>query len=227
MGKSKVNSSVKIEYVEKYLRGEISIIGISTKLMAGKSTVKQWVRNYKTFGASGIEQGQIYTRYSKNLKLEAVQDYLAGNRSLNDVCHKYKIRNNPQLLEWIKMYNGHKELRSTGGKGRDTYMTKGRTTSLDERIEIVSYCIAHDKDYAATIEKYNVSYQQIYSWVSKYEKSGVEGLVDRRGKSKTQEEMTEVERLHAEKKLMQAEIKQKDMEIDILKKLEELERRRR
>jgi transposase len=77
------------------------------------------------------------------------------------------------------------------------------------------------------MEKYGVSYQQIYSWVSKYEKNGVEGLVDRRGKSKTQEEMTEVERLRAEKKLMQAEIEQKSMEIDLLKKLEELERRRR
>ncbi|MFH5834825.1 helix-turn-helix domain-containing protein [Proteiniclasticum sp. C24MP] len=106
-------------------------------------------------------------------------------------------------------------------------MTKGRSTSLDERIEIVSYCIAHNRDYTATMEKYGVSYQQIYSWVSKYEKNGVEGLVDRRGKSKTQEEMTEVERLRAEKKLMQAEIEQKSMEIDLLKKLEELERRRR
>jgi len=227
MGKSKVNSAVKIEYVEKYLRGEISITGICSTLGAGKSTVKRWLRNYKTFGASDIEQGQVYTRYSMELKLAAVQDYLTGNGGLNDVCHKYKIRSNTQLCDWIKLYNGHKELRSTGGKGREIYMTKGRTTSLDERIEIVSYCIAHNKDYAATMEKYEVSYQQIYSWVSKYEKSGVEGLVDRRGKSKTQEEMTEVERLRAEKKLMQAEIEQKSMEIDLLKKLEELERRRR
>ena len=33
-------------------------------------------------------------------------------------------------------------------------MTKGRTTTLEERIEIVSYCIANGKDYGATIEKY-------------------------------------------------------------------------
>ena len=44
-------------------------------------------------------------------------------------------------------------------------MTKGRTTTYEERIEIVSYCIEHGNDYAATIEKYGVSYQQIYSWV--------------------------------------------------------------
>ncbi len=58
MGKSKVNSSVKIEYVEKYLRGEISIIIISNKLRAGESTVKQWVRNYKTFGRRESSKGK-------------------------------------------------------------------------------------------------------------------------------------------------------------------------
>lgn len=227
MRKSKVNIAVKIESVEKYLRGEISIVDICSKLNVGKSSVHRWLGNYKTFGASNIDQGHINSKYSKELKLTAVQDYLAGEGSLDDVCHKYRIRNSSQLSDWIKLYNGHKALRSTGGKGSEIYMTKGRSTTLDERIEIVSHCIAHNKDYTTTMEKYEVSYQQIYSWVSKYEKNGVDGLVDRRGKSKTKEGMTEVERLRAEKKLMQAEIEQKTMEIDLLKKLEELERRRR
>lgn len=47
-------------------------------------------------------------------------------------------------------------------------MTKGRTTTYEERIEIVSFCIERGNDYTATIEKYGVSYQQIYSWVRKY-----------------------------------------------------------
>lgn len=47
-------------------------------------------------------------------------------------------------------------------------MTKGRNTTYEERIEIVSYCIEHGNDYTGTIEKYGVSYQQIYSWVRKY-----------------------------------------------------------
>ena len=40
-------------------------------------------------------------------------------------------------------------------------MEKGRKTTLEERIEIVSYCIAHGKDYALTIKEYHVSYYQI------------------------------------------------------------------
>ncbi|NLW06838.1 MAG: helix-turn-helix domain-containing protein [Clostridia bacterium] len=104
-------------------------------------------------------------------------------------------------------------------------MTKGRKTTFDERIEIVSYCIANGKDYGATIKKYGVSYQQIYNWVRKYEKNGVDGLIDKRGKRKRLEEMNGIERLRAENKMLRAENKRKEMEIAILKKLQEIERR--
>lgn len=105
-------------------------------------------------------------------------------------------------------------------------MTKGRSTTLDERIEIVSYCLANGKDYGATIEKYGVSYQQMYSWVRKYEEKGLDGLIDKRGKRKPVEEMNEIERLKLENKMLRAENKQKEMEIAVLKKLQEIERRR-
>ena len=105
-------------------------------------------------------------------------------------------------------------------------MTKGRKTTLDERIEIVSFCLAKGKDYSLTMEKFNVSYQQIYSWVRKYEEHGVDGLMDRRGKRKPLEAMSEVERLQAENKMLKAEIERKEMENAILKKLQEIERRR-
>ena len=73
-----------------------------------------------------------------------------------------------------------------------------------------------------TVETYQVSYQQIYSWVRKYEASGVEGLVDRRGKTKPVDELTETERLRQENRMLQAKLKDKEMEIALLKKLREL-----
>lgn len=105
-------------------------------------------------------------------------------------------------------------------------MTIGRKTTLDERVEIVCFCIANGKDYRRTMETYGVSYQQIYSWVRKYEEHGVEGLMDKRGKRKPLEAMSEVERLQAENKMLRAEIRRKEMENAILKKLQEIERRR-
>ena len=104
-------------------------------------------------------------------------------------------------------------------------MTKGRNTTYEERVEIVSYCIEHGNDYVATIEKYGVSYQQIYSWVRKYKEKGAEGLVDKRGKRKLESEMTELEKLRAENRMLEARNKRLELECAVLKKLEEIEGR--
>ena len=101
-------------------------------------------------------------------------------------------------------------------------MTKGRKTTQEERAQIVAFCIEHGKDYALTAETYQVSYQQIYSWVRKYEAAGVDGLVDRRGKTKPEDALTEAERLRQENRMLQAKLKDKEMEIALLKKLREL-----
>ena len=103
-------------------------------------------------------------------------------------------------------------------------MSKGRKTTLDERIEIVSHCISHNRDYGKTIEQYVVSYQQVYGWIRKYEKDGADGLTDRRGKRKEEASMSEVEKLRAQLKLQKAENLRLQMENELLKKLEALER---
>ena len=76
------------------------------------------------------------------------------------------------------------------------------------------------------MDLYKVSYNQIYSWVRKYEKNGPDGLADLRGKRKKEAAMTEVEKLRAQLKLKEAENLRLQMENDLLKKLEALERRR-
>lgn len=81
-------------------------------------------------------------------------------------------------------------------------------------------------NYAQTSEKYQVSYQQIYQWTRKYQSDGVEGLVDKRGKRKTENEMSDLEKLRAENKLLQAEKQKAELEVTFLKKLDEIERRR-
>ena len=101
-------------------------------------------------------------------------------------------------------------------------MTKGRKTPQDERAQIVAFCIEHGKDYALTVETYQVSYQQIYSWVRKYEASGVDGLVDCRGKAKPENELTEADRLRQDNRMLQAMLKDNEMEIALLKILREL-----
>ncbi len=226
MGRRGISYDKKVEAVEKYKRGEGSQSSIAREYGVNKASFQQWIANYEAMGSSGLANEHTNNRYSVGLKTSAVEAYLRGEASLVDICKRFSIRSKKQLWDWIKVYTGHKELRATGGRGRGIYMTKGRSTTLDERIEIVSYCIANGKDYGAVIEKYGVSYQQIYSWVSKYEEKGVNGLLDKRGKRKSLDEMTEVERLQAENKMLKAENKQKEMEIAVLKKVQEMERGR-
>ena len=76
------------------------------------------------------------------------------------------------------------------------------------------------------MDTYQVSYQQVYSWVRKYEAQGVESLRDKRGRTKPEGEMTELEKLRAENKLLKAQNKRQEMEMAFLKKLGEIERRR-
>lgn len=169
-----------------------------------------------------MSRRQKNKKYSAELKLKAVQDYLKGGGSLRDICHKYNIQNEKSLREWILWYNGHREFKERSSAKGEIYMTKGRKTTQEERVEIVAFCIEHGKDYGLTIETYKVSYQQIYAWVRKYEEKGVQGLTDRRGKAKPENELTEEDRLRQENKILQAKIKDQEMEIALLKKLREL-----
>ena len=161
-------------------------------------------------------------KYGAELKLRAVQDYLSGKGSQREICRKYEIPVHSMLQRWISCYNGHKDFRERSGARGEIYMTKGRKTAQEERAQIVAFCIEHGKDYALTVETSQVSYQQIYSWVRKYEAAGVDGLVDRRGKAKPKDELTEEERLRQENRMLQAKLKDKEMEIALLKKLREL-----
>ncbi len=161
-------------------------------------------------------------KYSTELKLQAVTDYLTGKGSYETLRKKYEILSTRQLRNWVKWYNGHREIKERSSAKGEIYMTKGRKTTQEERAEIVAFCIEHNKDYGLTVETYNVSYQQIYAWVRKYEEGGVDKLKDNRGRSKPVEEMTEVEKLKAEMKILEAKNRQLEIENAFIKKLQEL-----
>lgn len=222
---SRISDTEKILAVKAYLQGEGTTLSQATQLGVAEPTFREWVTKYKTFGASGLRASTKRMQYTAETKKAAVIAYLNGQGSQKEICEHYKIKDKKILREWIKVYNGHKELRPSKGRGSDIYMTKGRSTTYEERVEIVSYCIEHGNDYAATTEKYRVSYQQIYSWVRKYQEKGAEGLLDKRGKRKLESEMTELEKLRAENRMLEARNKRLETENAVLKKLEEIERR--
>lgn len=220
----KISPEEKIEWVEKIIQNKESVYSVASKIGVHPSSIDTWVRNYKSIGTEAFFR-KGWTKRSSAEKKAAVEDYLAGKGSLRDVCAKYKITDTYQLRTWIKQYNGHEILKDSG-IGGSPIMTKGRKTTFEERVEIVQYCIKNNHNYAETAEKFSVSYQQARNYTIKYEKKGVDGLQDRRGKRKSTEEMDELEKLRAEVKILRAEKKRAEMEISFLKKLEEIERRR-
>ena len=137
-----------------------------------KTTLYEWVRLYKTRGVEGLAPATQPRKYSPELKRKAVEDYLSGGGSLRSICAKYDISKEHMVQRWIKIYNSHKDFKQPNSGGA-IYMAKGRKTTLDERIEIVSRCISENKDYGKIIEQYGVSYGQIYGWMRRYEKDGV------------------------------------------------------
>ncbi len=223
--KAKIIPEVKIKEVEDYLDGKTSVLDISRKLFVDKSTVRSWIRNYRAEGSGGLMNKSYNKSYSKEFKIQAVNDYLDGKGSLKAISQKYRIKSHETLRRWIMKYNGHDIIKSSS-TGRTTIMTKGRKTSFEERIAIVEYCTKHNHDYNSTAKEFQISYQQARNYTIKYETKGIDGLMDRRGRSKPEDEMNEVEKLRAQNKLLKAQKERAEMELSFLKKLEEIERRR-
>lgn len=106
-------------------------------------------------------------------------------------------------------------------------MTESRKTTFEERLNIVQYHEAHDVSIRELSELFDVTYQQAYQYVKKYETSGQYGLEDRRGRRKSDSELTEVDQLKRDLEIERRKRKKVEVENAFLKKLEELERRRK
>ena len=221
---SKFSKEEKMNAVKRRLEGKESYASIAGSIGAGETTIQTWVLNYEAMGEDAFirSSNRHYTLEEKN---EAVRFCLEGKGSLSATCKKFKIPSAGTLRRWIKVYNDC-ELKASPAGGKKTVMIKGRKTTLEERIAIVENHIKSGSTYDETAQKYNVSYQQIYQWHHKYMVKGVDGLKDGRGRTRTEEEMSELEKLKAENRLLKAELENRKLENLFLKKVKEIERRR-
>ena len=225
MSKSrKIGKSEKLAIVKRCLSGELGVCEAGRRIGVNQQSVREWINRYEAEGEEGLTTAQSWRKYSKELKESAVKDYLAGKGSLEVICKMYKIRSTHPLQNWIKEYNGHKDLRNTSGGSR---MTKGRETTQAERITIAKACIDNGKSYGEVAIAYNVSYQQVRNWTLKYIEGGETALEDRRGqRKKDQQPRTELEQAQIEIEQLKHRLKMLEIENHLLKKLEEIERRR-
>jgi transposase len=223
--KQKLNVEEKIKIIVDYVNNRISLSEAARRGGVARDTVDQWVRNYEADGVAAFMMSKNRA-YSPEIKRQAVEDYLAGKGSQSEICRKYHIRKRTELQSWIKVYNAHGDFNSRKNSGGGSYMKQGRGTTQEERVQIVKDCLSNGKNYGEMALKYKVSYQQVRAWTLRFEEMGETGLEDRRGKrKKDQMPRTELEKAQIEIEELKHKLYLAEMERDLLKKLDEIERR--
>jgi transposase len=224
MSREKVTAEERVGAAKACAEGRMSQSEAARRLGVDVTSVCEWVARYKVNGALAFRKQESNSVYTEELKEKAVKEYLSGAGSLKRIAAKYGLRSNRQLREWIKVYNSGKDFgRKMSGGSR---MKQGRETTHEERIAIVKDCLEHGSNFGETAIKHNVSYQQVYTWVKKFKELGEAGLEDRRGKRiSKQEPRTELEEMKIKMAQLEHDLYMTRMERDLLKKLDELERR--
>lgn len=133
MSEKKISAEDKILAVRFYLEGKGSQKQIASLYGVSQASFQQWLRNFDSMGTDAFTMTG-HKKYPKELKLHAIQDYLSGEGSQDDICRKYGIRSKAKLQCWIKRYNGHEELKSSG-TGGSTFMTKGKNQRLKNELK--------------------------------------------------------------------------------------------
>ncbi len=225
MAKSNFTPEQRADIAQEYLNGVGSSSQIATKYGINGYTIRRWAQRYTEQGISAFSPLSRNTIYSAELKMSCVELYLQGKMSMDQIVAKYNISANSILRSWILMYNANRKLKDYNPK-KEVYMAEARRkTTIEERKEIVEYCLAHNCDYKGTASIYDVSYNQVYSWVKKYNTDSESGLLDKRGHHKTDDEVDELEKLRRENLRLKHQLEEKDMVVELLKKVKELERK--
>jgi len=179
-----------------YINGNCSSAEICNCLHISTSTIQDWAAIYKKYGILGFTKKTKNRSYSKEFKMELVKKYISGEASSVDLAHQYDISSG-LLRNWIKMYNANIELKDYNPK-QEVYMAKARRKTT--------------------------TYSQVYSWMKKYDSDGEEGLIDKRGRHKRDDEVDELERLRRENVRLKHQLEEKDMTVELLKKVKEFGR---
>ena len=226
MFKSKIPYEKKAEIVKDYLDGRVGYAESLKRENCGRESFRCWVHLYKEKGAAWLLPNSRNKVYPANVKRKAVCEYLSGHGSLQSICEKYEIRSTSQLCAWIKVYHAHGDFNARKNSGGGSCMKQGRSTTQEERVQIVKDCLASGKNYGEMALKYKVSYQQVRTWTLRFEAMGEAGLEDRRGKrKKDQKPRTELEKAQIEIEQLKHKLYLAEMERDLLKKLDKIERR--
>lgn len=210
----------KLKACKLYEQGKGSERSIAKEFGVSRSTIQTLYFKYITYGPEALRMQRQHQTYTKEFKEELIKAYNNGEGSYKELATKYGITNFTLIAKWVLGYNN--TIKSTYGRSGGVNIM-ARKTTLEERIEIIGYLIDNDIDYNKTSIHFKVSYQQVYTWYKKYTKSGVDGLVDNRGRKKTDNELSELELLRRENERLKRELELSKATETVLKKKQQFQ----
>lgn len=146
-----------------------------------------------------MSRRERFTPYEKE---QACLDYINGNRSRSEICNCLHISTRT-IQDWAAIYKKY-------GILGFTKKTKNSSYSKEFKMELVEKCISGE---ASSID---LGHQ--------YDSDGEEGLVDKRGHHKLDDEVDELERLRRENVRLKRQLEEKDLAVELLKKVKEFGR---
>ena len=135
--RSKITDEERMAAVQEYMNGEGSYHSIAKKYGIAYERFRQLVIRAQTDGIESIKLSHTNKKYTAEMKMSAVKEYLEGKGSQVEICKKYSITNDSILIQWIKCYNNGKDFKERTRSERGITMNKGRKTTQEERVKIV------------------------------------------------------------------------------------------
>lgn len=217
--KNKFTKEQKIKASIEYIKGKKSSCQLAHELQVSQSKVLYWAKMYKEHGEKVFDTKSINNSYTRDFKLQVINDYLEGKGSYSDLAIKYNIPADSVVNKWVSMYNKGNDIKDYN-QSHEVYKMKARKTTLEEKIEIVKFCINNSNNYVLTAKTFEVPYSLVYQWVKRYEKNGESGLdYSKKGPNKKViTPTTDLEKLMYENEKLKAELKRKELELEIIKK---------
>lgn len=171
-------------------------------------------------------------RYSIELKLKVINEYLTSDNGLRVLEAKYNI-NQSLISTWLSQFKNKGVQGLTAGMTRSTY-------SKSFKLTVLQYRLAHQLSYRETAETFDIpNLSLIAQWQSKYNRYGILGLENKpkgrpsksmkqntpKQKRKKLETLNETEREELER--LRVENRKLEVAIALEKKLQSLARDKR
>ena len=139
-------------------------------LLLSGSTFHQKSLRYQEYGLTGIQIHSKNNQYTKAFKENVIREHLEEGTPALQLARKYNVPSHETVRNWIIKYTKGENMRSYTPKP-EVYTMKSKKKTQEEKIQIVKDYLGNGLSYKEAAKKYQVSYNNVYSWVQKYKKS--------------------------------------------------------